>query len=89
MVNIKVLGPGCRKCQLVEQMAAAGLLELLSEDQKLEATLEHVTDLLEIEKYPIFTTPALVVNEKVMCAGRVPNKQEVIGWLKQTLQSQV
>lgn len=89
MLNIKVLGPGCRKCQLVEQMAAAGLEELLSENPNLEATLEHITDLLEIEQYPVLSTPALVVNEKVVCAGRVPNKQEMLGWLKQAIQQQV
>ena len=89
MLNIKVLGPGCRKCHLVEQMAAAGLLEFMSENPILEATLEHSTDLLAIEQYPILSTPALVINEKVVCAGRIPNKQEVLGWFKQAIQPQV
>ena len=88
MLNIKVLGPGCDKCDLVEQMAAVGLEELLEEDPSLEITLEHLEDPLEIEQYDIFFTPALVVNEKVVCAGRVPIKEEVVEWMRAALQQQ-
>lgn len=51
----------------------------------LEVTLEHIEDILEIEQYPILFTPALVVNEKVVCAGRVPKQEEVLGWYRAAL----
>lgn len=85
MLNIKILGPGCAKCYAVERAAAAGLEALLREKPELEATLVHIQDLLEIEKYPILFTPALVVNEKVVCAGRIPKKEEVEKWYREAL----
>ena len=85
MLQIKILGPGCRRCYLVEQMAVAGVEELLGENPNLETTLEHIEDWLAIEQYPIFSTPALVVNEKVVCAGRIPNKEEVIQRYREAL----
>jgi len=81
MLQIKVLGPGCRNYYLLEQMAAASLEDLLEEHPDLKATLEHIENPLEFQKYPILFTPGLVVNEKLVCAGRVPSKKEVTGWL--------
>ncbi len=85
MLDIKVLGPGCAKCYAVERAAAAAMETLLNERPDLEATLEHIEDILEIERYPILFTPALVVNERVVCAGRIPKKEEVIGWYRAAL----
>jgi hypothetical protein len=67
-------------------MAAAGLEDLLEENPVLEATLEHIEDPVEIQKYPILFTPGLVVKERLVCAGRVPSKMEVVGWLRAALQ---
>lgn len=86
MLQIKVLGPGCAKCYAVERAAAAGLEELAKENPDLEATLEHIEDILEIEQYPILFTPALVVNERVVCAGRVPKKNEVVAWYRSAIE---
>lgn len=85
MLNIKILGPGCAKCYAVERAAAAGLEALLRENPDLQATLVHIEDLLEIEQYPILFTPGLVVNEKLVCAGRIPKKEEVIQWYREAL----
>jgi hypothetical protein len=85
MLNVKVLGPGCAKCYAVERAAAAGLEVLAKDNPDLEATLVHIEDILEIEQYPILFTPALVVNEKVVCAGRIPKKDEVLGWYRAAL----
>lgn len=88
MLSIKILGPGCYNCIAVEQMAAAGLEALLEERPNLEATLQHIEDPLEYQKYPLLFTPGLVVNEKLVCAGRIPSKHEVISWLLAALDSQ-
>lgn len=89
MLNIKILGPGCSKCYALEQAAAAALEEMAKEFPDLEATLEHLEDALEIEQYPVLFTPALVVNEKVLCAGRVPKRDEIIGWYRKALSQPV
>lgn len=76
MLRIKVLGPGCANCQRLEQLAKAVVQEL-----GLEATFQKVTRWDEIMKYNVLATPGLVVNEKVVCFGRVPTKAEVTTWL--------
>lgn len=76
MLSIKILGTGCPNCQRLERTAKEAVAEL-----GLEATFLKVTRMDEIMKYPILATPGLVVNEKVVCSGRVPTKAEVTTWL--------
>jgi len=85
MLDIKVLGSGCAACNQVEQQAMTALEALAEEDPALEATILHVTDYGEIMKYPVMFTPALVVNEKLVCAGRIPTVEETIAWLREAL----
>lgn len=73
---IKILGTGCAKCNRLEQLTR----EVVAE-QGLDATFEHVTNMDEIMAYPIMSTPALVVDEAVKVAGRMPSKEEIAGWL--------
>lgn len=84
-LNIKVLGPGCQACDWMEQQAVAALELLAEEKPDLEATIQHVTEYTEITKYPILFTPGLVINEKLVCAGRIPKVEEVLTWLRQAL----
>jgi small redox-active disulfide protein 2 len=83
MINVKVLGPGCPNCQRVERRAVEALEMLAEEDSSLEATIQHVTEYSDIMQYPIAGTPALVIDEKVVCSGRVPRREEIAAWLKE------
>lgn len=74
---IKILGSGCAKCNRLEQLTREAVAEL-----GLAADFEHVRDLEQIMAYPVMTTPALVVDEEVKVAGRMPSKDELLGWLK-------
>ena len=69
---IKVLGSGCTNCQRLEALARKAVEQL-----GIDATVEHVTDYVEIMGYGVMSTPALVVNEKVRLAGRVPSLDEI------------
>jgi small redox-active disulfide protein 2 len=73
---IKVLGPGCANCKKLEQITRSTVTML-----GLEAQVEKITDYNAIMKYPILSTPGLVINEKVVCSGRVPSPAEVTTWL--------
>jgi len=75
-IDIKVLGPGCPQCDQLEKT----LMELLSE-LNLPAAIEHVRDMKEIAKYRIMSTPALLINGKVLAKGTVPAKDKIKKWL--------
>jgi small redox-active disulfide protein 2 len=80
MLSIKVLGPGCANCKRVEQIA----MKVIS-DLAIEADLVKVTDFNEIMHYPILSTPGLVINENVVCSGRIPTQAEVTSWITTAL----
>jgi len=71
-MKIKILGTGCAKCHQLEQTARQAVKELA-----IDATIEEVKDMKKIMEYPILTTPGLVVNEELVCSGRIPSKSEV------------
>jgi small redox-active disulfide protein 2 len=70
---IKVLGPGCANCQKLEALAKRAVEEL-----SLDAEVVKVSDYAEIMSYGVMSTPALVVDEKLVLAGRVPTYDEVV-----------
>ena len=72
MIIIKVLGSGCNNCVRVAANAHQAV-EMLG----VEAVVEKVTDYNEIHKYPILATPGLVINEKLVSAGRIPEPAEI------------
>jgi small redox-active disulfide protein 2 len=74
---IKILGSGCAKCNRLEQLTREAVAEL-----GIAATFEHVKDMERIMAYPIMTTPALVIDEEVKVSGRMPGKDELLGWLR-------
>jgi small redox-active disulfide protein 2 len=76
-VNIKVLGSACANCKRLEAIVRKAV-EALS----IEAEIEKITDYTEIMKWPILSTPGLVINNKLVSAGRIPSEKEIIDWLK-------
>ena len=76
-MEIKVLGPGCPKCQQTLQLVKDTIKETST-----QAEPEKVTDAMEIAKYGVFTTPAVVVNGEVKSVGKVPSKDDIKAWLE-------
>lgn len=74
---IKVLGPGCPKCAEAERIVMEAIKE-----SGVTAEVEKVSDMQEIMKHGVFSTPAVVVDGKVMAMGKVPSKKDVLGWIK-------
>lgn len=69
--GVKILGPGCAKCHALEDAARAALEEL-----GMDTVIDHVTDFTQIAAYGVMSTPALVVDGKVVSYGKVLNKDE-------------
>lgn len=76
MLTIKVLGSGCANCKRVEQIA-----QKVIADMGFQAEIVKVTDYNDIMAYNVLSTPGLVVNEKLVCTGRIPTPAEVTTWL--------
>jgi len=76
-MEIKVLGPGCAKCQQTEKIVKETVVE-----SGIQANVEKVTNLLEIAQYGVFGTPAVVVDGQVKSVGKIPSKEEVLHWIK-------
>ena len=80
MLTIKVLGSGCANCKRLEQIARKVVTEM-----SLDAEIIKVTEYPDIMKYNILSTPGLVVNEKLVSAGRIPSEGEVVTFLTNAL----
>lgn len=76
-MEIKVLGPGCPKCLQAEKIVRDAVAE-----SGVSASVEKVTDILEIGSYGVMGTPAVVVDGEVKSVGKIPGKAEVISWLQ-------
>ena len=77
-MEVKILGTGCPKCKRLEQLAREAACAV-----GVKATFTKVTTIQDIMAYPITSTPALVVDEQVKSSGRLPQKEEVIAWLRE------
>ena len=76
-MDIKVLGPGCPKCQQTEKLVKEAVQE-----SGVEAKVEKVTGTMDIAKYGVFGTPAVVVDGEVKVVGKVPSKDDIKSWLQ-------
>ena len=81
MLTIKILGPGCENCKRLAWLAERAVNHLA-----IEAQIIKVTDYPEIMKYKIMSTPGLVINEKVVSAGRIPSEAEITTFITSALE---
>ncbi len=77
MKDVKVLGPGCKRCQATAAMVTEAASRL-----GLDVTVEKVTDYAEIARYGIAATPGIVIDGKVVHAGGLPKEDAVERWLQ-------
>jgi len=75
--SVKILGSGCAKCNQLEAAAVAALEQL-----GMDTTIDHVRDFAQIASYGVMSTPALVVDGKVVSYGKVLKTEEVVTILK-------
>lgn len=76
MVKVKILGPGCARCEWLEHA-----VRRVAAARGLSVEIEKVTNEREIMKWPILLTPGLVVNDKLVASARIPKDNELAGWL--------
>jgi small redox-active disulfide protein 2 len=79
-MEIKVLGTGCARCQQLEKTVKEVVKEL-----GIDADVEDIKDIKKIMQYPILSTPGLVIDEKLVVSGRVPNKAEITTFITTAL----
>jgi len=70
------LGPGCAKCKKTEKLVQEVIKEI-----GVDATVEKVSDMMQIASYGVFGTPSVIVDGEVKCTGKVPKKDDIKKWL--------
>jgi small redox-active disulfide protein 2 len=76
-MDIKVLGPGCPRCQQTEKIIREAVAEAGA-----EANVEKITDTMEIAGYGVMGTPAVVIDGEVKSVGKIPEKEDVKTWIQ-------
>lgn len=75
-MEIKILGPGCAKCSKTEK-----LVQEVIKETGVDASVEKITDMMQIASYGVFGTPSVIVDGEVKCTGKVPKKEEIKAWI--------
>ncbi len=78
MLSVKILGTGCPSCVQLEK-----IVRKVIESKGIPAVIEKVTEIADIMRYPILSTPGLVIDETLVSAGRIPRETEIVRWLEQ------
>jgi hypothetical protein len=87
MVSVKILGLKTSQRYAIRRGVVAAQCELLQDHPGLEVKIVEINDSREILKYTaVISYPSLMVNEKLVCIGRYPRKDEVAGWLRQSIE---
>ena len=76
-MEIKVCGPGCANCNKAENVIKEAVAEA-----GIDAQINKITDFAEMAKLGVLSTPAIVIDGKIKCVGKVPSKSEVLEWIK-------
>ena len=76
-MKIEVLGTGCVRCNTAEEIVKQAVLEA-----GIEAEVVKVKDIREIAKYGVMVPPAVVIDGELKSEGRIPDLDEVLGWIK-------
>ena len=77
-MKIKVLGPGCARCNSLYK----DTLDVLK-TESIEADVEHITDIAELVKYQVLSTPAFIIDEKVVSTGKALSKKDILKFIKE------
>ncbi len=77
-MEIKVLGSGCAKCSNTKKLIAG-----VAEELGVEVEIVPVTDLMEITRYDVMSTPGVVIDGEVVSSGKVPSRAEVRAWIEE------
>ncbi len=77
-MEIKILGPGCAKCNKTEKLVREAI-----DETGVDASIEKVSDMMQIASYGVFGTPSVIIDNVVKCTGKVPKKNDIKAWLTQ------
>ncbi len=77
-MEIKVLGPGCAKCNKTEK-----LIQEMINETGADARVEKITDMMQIASFGVFATPSVIIDNQIKCSGKVPKKEDIKKWLAQ------
>ncbi len=86
MIDLKILSYHSAQRYAVRQTVVAAQRILQNEYPGLKIVITELKDWVHIEQYtPVLSAPSLVVNEKLVCVGRFPSKQEILDWMKKAI----
>ena len=78
---IKILGVGCNRCRKLEQQVKDIVIE-----KNIETTIEKITNIDDMMKYGIMTTPGLVINNKLKSSGVLPKNEQILNWIEEEIE---
>ena len=78
---IKILGVGCNRCRKLEQQVKDIVIE-----KNIETTIEKITNIDDMMKYGIMTTPGLVINNKLKSSGILPKNEQILNWIEEEIE---
>jgi len=88
MINVKIIGYKKPQRYCIKRAVMAAQIELQETNRHLEINMAEIRELSEIQKIThAFMLPSLMINEKLVCVGRFPKKEEIIAWLQEALQA--